>query len=136
MFGKISTTVATLSLSAALIGCREKRPAPENSQSSGAPESTVMFSLHDAQRGAEGGRVYLTNITLKPIVLPTNLVNEARYEVIDTRGQRMVGILNAPVDSFLWRLVPLGEARRYSDFGAIIQTIDGSSALSIFKLAN
>lgn len=136
MFSKLSNTVACVSLSAALIGCREKRVATDIEQRPSATEPTIVSSMPEARRGAEGSRVYLTNVTLKPVTAPSNRIDEAHYEVSDAQGERMKGVLNAPADSFLWKLAPFGGARVYTDFGATIDTREGKPVLSIFKLAN
>lgn len=136
MLSKISNAAACLSLSAALIGCREERTIPGDVRSQGIVEPVAVYSLPEARGGAEGTRVYLTSVTLKPISSPSNRVDEAHYEVIDRNGERMVGILNAPSDSFLWKLTPFDGERGYSDFGGTLRRIDGATVLFIFKLAN
>ncbi len=137
MFAKISNAAACVTLASALIGCREERLESEDVSVLPVPtEQHVRTSLRDALSAPEGVRVYLSRVKMVPVASPVNRSEGARYEVVDQSGQRMTGILVAPLDSFLWQLAPFTGEREYSDFGGIVQTHGGQRVLSIFKLAN
>jgi hypothetical protein len=132
--------LASLVLSAALCGCREDHVSSVQAELGPPPLPSQARSLAEVPSLSDGGRVYLSNVKLVPIVAGSNTVGigSAQFEVIDTHGGRMLGILEAPHDSFLWSLAPsTTEGRLYSDFGAIKKNhADGAPTLSIFKLAN
>lgn len=136
MFSKTTPTIAALTLSATLLGCREEYIQSQDSEVAPAASQAQAHSLAEARTIYEGGRVYLRNITLSPILSNSNRVDGARYYVIDNQGSRMMGILDAPSESFLWSLTPFAGERSYSDFGAIKKVLDGEPTLFIFKLAN
>jgi hypothetical protein len=130
--------LASLVLSAALCGCREDHLSSVQAELGPPPLPSQVRSLAEVPSLSEGGRVYLSNVKLVPLGAGSNTVGTTQFEVIDTHGGRMLGILEAPHDSFLWSLAPsTTEGRLYSDFGAIKKNhADGAPTLSIFKLAN
>ena len=136
MISKSTQTIAALTLSATLVGCREEYLRSQDSEVAPAARQSQAHSLAEARTINEGGRVYLRNITLSPILSHSNRVDGARYHVIDEQGARMLGILDAPPESFLWSLTPFSGESSYSDFGAIKKVLDGEPTLFIFKLAN
>ena len=137
MFAATPKIIAPILLSAALVGCRDDRlesKLPETPQPLQPPPA---FSLAEAQDRPEGSKVYLTNVTLVPMpTLTSKQSNTVRYQIVDASGQRAKGILDAPMDSFLWRLAPSAGERSYSSFGATIHRVGEENILAIFKLSN
>lgn len=133
-----SASLVSLVLSAALCGCREDPLSSIQAELGPPPLPSQARSLDEVSALVDGGRVYLSNVRLVPIDTGSNTLGSAQFEVIDSHGRRMLGILEAAPDSFLWSLAPsTTEGRLYSDFGAIKKKhSDGVPTLSIFKLAN
>ena len=136
----VQSTVAPLApivLSAALLGCREERGASQTTDVGHSAGPPIVRSLPEAvTEGREGSRVYLSHVTLVPLPPGGEVAGPPYYMVIDGQGSRMPCVLRATPDSFLWALMPTESGRSYSDFGAILERIDGSNVLAIFKLAN
>lgn len=130
------SSLAALVLSAALVGCRENEGHSAQPELRPTAEPLQVHSLREVPSLAEGGRVYLTNITLVPINSLSNAVVGTQYQVVDAHGERMLAVVDAPRESFLWSLTPSAAGRSYTDFGAIKKLQDGTPVLSIFKLAN
>jgi hypothetical protein len=133
-----SGCLSSLVLSAALCGCGEDHVSSIQAELGPPPLTSQARSLADVSSLVDGGRVYLSHVRLVPMVVGSNTLGSAQFEVIDSHGGRMLGILEAAPDSFLWSLVPLTtEGRLYSDFGAIKKNEGGGApTLSIFKLAH
>ena len=135
MFSPLSKTVSYVTLASALFGCRDERSA-SLSTAVVVPEWPLIVSLAQAKTGAEGERVYLKDVTVKPLTSAVNTRGRVTYEVIDQAGERMPAVLQAEPDSYLWQLAPGVGERCYRDFGGIIDRDSNQLTLTIFKLAN